>query len=543
MSNFTPGGHYWEKPMADDAQLLRRYVETRSEAAFAELVDRHLGLVYHSALRRLDGDTHRAYDVAQGVFILLAQRAASLSHHPSLAGWLHTTTHFKVADLLRAERRRRRRETAVHLMHEILSEPPREADWDRLRPVLDEVLQELKPVDREAVLLRFFEGRAFAEIGERLAVTEQAAHKRVERALNKLRDRLTRRGLTSTTAALATCLGAHATLAAPAGLAAGITSAAVAAPIPTAVLFLSFMSTTKMATTTAVLALGLLAGFTVHEIRASREAEARLHIARLEHDQLAARLRAAEAPVARLKAENAALEQKAAHLRASPTSALSPAQSVFIMEEPDAARQGRALVAQHPELRAALAADLRAQLLQRYGELFARLGLTPAQIDECVRLLSLARSRALGMHVVTLNEERIPGPQLMARFREIVGETGYQQYREVDRAAPASLLTQNLAGSVYFTASPLTKTQAEQFQDLVRGVLSEPTNGKPVSGMWHYFPPAIWDALLSRASAVLDAPQLSALRDLQQQALYLQAQSAASNDYYSKAAPSPAPGK
>jgi hypothetical protein len=79
--------------MTDDAELLRRYAAERSEEAFAELVQRHLNLVYRSALRQLGGDAHRAEDVAQSVFALLAHKAASLSGHPNLAGWLYTTTH------------------------------------------------------------------------------------------------------------------------------------------------------------------------------------------------------------------------------------------------------------------------------------------------------------------------------------------------------------------------------------------------------------------------------------------------------------------
>src|SRR5687767_6856775 len=109
--------------MADDAQLLRQYVGTGAESAFAELVQRHLPLVYHAAARQLGGDDHLAADVAQSVFLLLAARAPELVTHASLAGWLYATTRFKVAETLRDERRRRTRETIAMLMNEPDKDP------------------------------------------------------------------------------------------------------------------------------------------------------------------------------------------------------------------------------------------------------------------------------------------------------------------------------------------------------------------------------------------------------------------------------------
>src|SRR5688572_20239633 len=107
--------------MADDAQLLHEFV-AGSEAAFANLMERHLALVFSSSLRRAGGDAALAEDVTQAVFVLLAQRSRHLWHHPSLAGWLYETAQFKVAEAQRAERRRRIREHAAHLMHQLLTD-------------------------------------------------------------------------------------------------------------------------------------------------------------------------------------------------------------------------------------------------------------------------------------------------------------------------------------------------------------------------------------------------------------------------------------
>src|SRR4051794_31285649 len=117
--------------MNDDATLLERYARNRSEEAFAEVVRRHLTLVYSTALRRTNGDVHRAKDVAQIVFTGLAREAATLSRHPALTGWLYAATRNAAIDLMRAERRRREREEKAHSMEEISSSPEVPADWEQ----------------------------------------------------------------------------------------------------------------------------------------------------------------------------------------------------------------------------------------------------------------------------------------------------------------------------------------------------------------------------------------------------------------------------
>jgi hypothetical protein len=64
MSAFSLAGYY-SLAMILDCELLRRYAETKSEDAFAELVRRHVNLVYSAAMRQVNGDSHLAQDVAQ----------------------------------------------------------------------------------------------------------------------------------------------------------------------------------------------------------------------------------------------------------------------------------------------------------------------------------------------------------------------------------------------------------------------------------------------------------------------------------------------
>ncbi len=241
--------------MTDDAELLRRFAEEKSDAALAELVRRQVDFVYAAALRQTRGNAALAQDVAQVVFIDLARKAAALSRHEVLVGWLHTATRFVAAKAIRAERRREAREQEAVMMNETSRTEEASVDWERLQPVLDEVLGELKERERAAILLRFFEKRPFAEVGAKLSLTETAARSCVERGLEKMRPLLARRGVSSTAAALGLALSGHATAAAPAGLAASITGAALAGTVAgTSGWLASFMSVNKLYTSRAAAA-------------------------------------------------------------------------------------------------------------------------------------------------------------------------------------------------------------------------------------------------------------------------------------------------
>lgn len=214
--------------MMTDDQLLRRFVDEHSEAAFTELVQRHLSLVRATALRRVGGDAHAADDVTQQVFVALARKAAALRGHATLAGWLYTATHHATADWVRREQRRKQRETTASSMHSTEFPADNSADAERLRPLLDDALVTLKPDEREAIVLRFFSGRTFSEIGATLTLSEEAARKRVDRALEKLHATMLRRGVTSTVAALGGALSAASVQPVSAGLATQVAGAALA---------------------------------------------------------------------------------------------------------------------------------------------------------------------------------------------------------------------------------------------------------------------------------------------------------------------------
>jgi RNA polymerase sigma factor (sigma-70 family) len=506
--------------MIDDATLLHRYAEARAEDVFGELVRRHLGGVYSTALRRVGGDTHLAEDVAQVVFVELARNAASLVEHPLLTGWLHATTRNAAANVVRTERRRKLREQQTLTITMTLSDGEPEVDWDQVAPVLDDVIDQLNEPDRAAVLLRFVDQRAFAEIGRTLRVSEDAARMRVDRALDKLRALLARRGIRSTSAALGMALASHAVVAAPMGLAASVTGAAVTAtPLvgaSTAVGILGFMTTTKfLLGSAAVLALAVLLGTTTYE-----RSVARGELAAVERDY-AARLAASaktEASQRAVEQESAAMKVRADEARAAQTAAARRA----AVEEERARRiamwdpvvEGSALMTRHPELKRALIEQRTAQYRSRYAPLFKTLDLSEAQIGELMGLLLNRSSNSFpfgpeSREFKLMLGEGSPPSEIQSRIRALLGEDGYQKYQAFGDAAPARDTASALARILCFSETPLTAEQSNE----MAGIIDRHRVKDASTSRQSYD----WTAIATDAQAILAAGQMSALDTLRTQ--------------------------
>jgi RNA polymerase sigma factor (sigma-70 family) len=294
--------------MNEDAILLRRYVDEGGEIAFTRLVHNHVDLVYSAALRRTGGNPHAAADVAQEVFTALAAQARKLMRHPALSAWLHATTRNIALNHMRSERRRKLRQNTAVVLE---TTQPTEAgpEWERLKPVLDAAIDALPERERAPIVLRLLEGRPFKEIGAALAISEDAARVRTDRAIDKLRAVLTERGIASTAAALSAAVSAHGTVVAPAGLASLLAGKSLAAATGSTGLLATvagFMSA-KIITTALVSALAaFLLGNYVTADRVAPSSDA----------AVAARIRAALAVQAALRADNDRLKTEVDRLSA-----------------------------------------------------------------------------------------------------------------------------------------------------------------------------------------------------------------------------------
>src|SRR5947208_2038952 len=319
-----------------DQQLLRQYVDGGSERAFQSLVQQHVDLVYSTALRRL-GDAGLAEEVTQNVFVALARKAPFLGRDAPLAAWLHKTTLLEARHRLRTElRRKRREETAV-----ALGTTMREEDslLKSLSPVLDEALMELREQDRHAVLLRFFENKSLREVGETLGVGEDAAQKRVAKALERLTHLFRRRGYTVPAATAVSAALQGASQAAPVGLASAAAQTALQGASAASLTGLGFLAAKLMGLTktqTAALCLVVSAAPIAYEWNAVSHAakgkqnrqieltELRQTLAgyQAERERLEQSLRFGDDSFAQLEAEHARRKQLAGSVPAADDSRL-----------------------------------------------------------------------------------------------------------------------------------------------------------------------------------------------------------------------------
>lgn len=249
-----------EMQTKSDARLLREYAETGGESAFAEIVTRHTDLVYSAALRQV-ASSDLACDVAQNVFTSLARGAwtlaGKLNPDASLAGWLCRCTRNLALNLRRDDFRRQSRERQA--MNDLLATSEAAPDWGRLRPLLDEAMSELSDPDHDALVLRYFQNQDLRAVGIALGISDDAAQKRVSRAVERLRELFAKRGVSVGEAGLVAVISANAVQAAPAGLAltisGGVAVAGTAAATTTAqIVAMTTLQKVLITTTVAVLA-------------------------------------------------------------------------------------------------------------------------------------------------------------------------------------------------------------------------------------------------------------------------------------------------
>jgi RNA polymerase sigma factor (sigma-70 family) len=295
-----------------DQQLLCDYTGHRSEAAFAELVRRHVDFVYSAALRMVR-DAHLAEDVTQGAFVALARNARQLTDRPILSGWLHRTAQNLAANTVRSDVRRRAREQEAAAMNELLAAEP-EAAWEHIAPHLDAALGELSESDCDALLLRYFEHKSAREMAQTLGTSEDAAQKRVSRAVERLREFFAKRGVTVTASGLVVVIAANAVQAAPVGLAATISAAAVlagtAVSTSTVIAATKIIAMTTLQKTIITAALAAAVGTGIYEARQTATLRSQVQILQQQQAPLTEQL-------TQLKTENERLSNEVVQARDS----------------------------------------------------------------------------------------------------------------------------------------------------------------------------------------------------------------------------------
>jgi RNA polymerase sigma factor (sigma-70 family) len=309
------GGVIFVDMTANDLELLRQFAHEASQEAFTTLVNRHLGLVYSAALRQVRSP-QLAQEVSQSVFTNLARNAAKLRPDTILTAWLYRVTRHTAIDVVRREARRQAREQISLQMSE-MNDPA--ADWTHIEPLLDEAMESLEEADRTAILLRYFENKSLREVGQALGASEDAAQKRVNRAVERLREFFSKRRVTLGVGGLAALVSANAIQAAPGALAGTIAVGAMlaartlstsSAVITTKTIAIA-MTTTQKALIALFITGAVAAGF--YQLRQSARLREQAQALQQEHaqlDDLTRQRDSAKAEAARIRAENDALKKR-----------------------------------------------------------------------------------------------------------------------------------------------------------------------------------------------------------------------------------------
>jgi RNA polymerase sigma factor (sigma-70 family) len=487
------------KMETSDWNLLRQYAERHSQEAFAALVSRHVNLVYSVALR-LVRSPQLAEDVSQSVFTDLARQAPRLAADTILTAWLYQVARRTAIDVIRHESRRQLREQVAH---ELTAMNATAADWTHVEPLLDEAMHALDDTDRTAVLLRYFENKSLRELGETLGTSEDAAQKRVSRAVERLREFFAKRGLAIGAGGLAVAISANAVQAAPAGLATAISSAATLAGTTVATTTITkaiAMTTLQKTLITAVIAVTVSAGaYEAHQasslrdqaqtlqdqIQALQQQQAPLNeqIQRLQHEgedvttQLAA-----------LQRENEQLKsgQKLAGLSGSSGEAgTSQQQSMLSGNRTSSPSTGLAQMMNDPKMKEYLHQVQLDKIKDRYGPLFQELKLSPEDTDKFTQLIGdewlkgsdMASSLTQGSAdpVTTRQAMADTHKEIEGQLQSLLGPAGYAQYTEFNQEFPAQTTVKLL--NTQLGDNPLTDDQSARLLQIVNAEPYESTHG------------------------------------------------------------------
>jgi RNA polymerase sigma factor (sigma-70 family) len=522
-----------------DLELLNRYARDGVESAFSEIVRRHVNLVYSAALRQVRSP-QLAEEVAQSVFTDLARNAKRLAPDTILTAWLYQVTRRTAIDVVRRESRRQLREqiaTEMNLMNATAE------DWTQIEPLLDEAMEALDATDRTAVLLRYFENQSFREVGEKLGTTDDAAQKRVSRAVDRLREFFSKRGVAVGASGLAAVISANAVQAAPTGLALTISTAstigatsAVAATTATVTKVIAMTTLQKSLIATAIV---VAAGTGIYQARQTsqlrqanevleeKRADLALQNESLQREREDASNRLALASASAPKPENSSEVLK---LRGQVGTLRQTISSISATNTP---KSGIAKMMSDPAMRDYIHQVQAKMIKERYEPLFKELKLTPENAEKFTQLIgdiwAKGTDAASGGSEATVQNVKEAVEKANQELQSMLGETGLARYNEYNMEIPARTTLKLLDGRL--GDNHLTDDQTAQLVGVVMKEPFELTHG--ISGDWdnaYFGSQADFDEhfqkvqesqqrILQQAAGFLNSNQLSALGAVQADSL------------------------
>ena len=425
--------------------------------------------------------------MTQQVFTEVARQAKRLARHPALVGWLYTTTRLMALRMHRTEQRRQAREQEANMMNQLLHDDSPPADWNRLRPVIEDAMHELDDEDRHAVLLRFFQNKSLNEVGAALNLTENAARMRVDRALDKLRGKLARHGITTTAAALAAVVAANAVQAAPAGLVATISAAAIAGSAVQASTLIAATKTIAMTTlqkTIVAAALAAAVGTGIYAVHQGAQLRGQIQSLQEQQAPLTAQIQQLQQERDQASNQLAGLRDENARLKSgsNTTELLKLRGQVGTLRQRAAANEAKSnppasgldKMMSDPAMKEFIRQAQKDKIQSMYADLFKELKLTPDQTDQFLNLLCDHAAK-------TLSQLTSPGTPdqsgadanatLGSQLQALLGDAGMARFKEYSDEIPARTTVTMLNGQL--GDNPLS---AEQSAQLLQVVKAEPTD-------------------------------------------------------------------
>jgi RNA polymerase sigma factor (sigma-70 family) len=443
-------------------QFIREPAGRAGQDAFTALVERHLNLVYSAALRQVRSP-QLAEEISQTVFTQLAQHAGSLKPGTILAAWLHQVTHHAAIDVIRREGRRQAREQIASEMSRLMDDNP--VDWTVIEPLLDEAVQSLDETDRAAIIMRFFENKSLREVGEALGTSDDAAQKRVSRALERLREDFGRRKIAAAAAGLAAVISAHAVQAAPTGLSTTIASGSFAAAVPVSATLTAakiIAMTTLQKVTVGVVLVGAAAtiAYQQHHVSQLQQQNETLTTQMAADKTLIQQVEELKRERDSVTNELASLREENATLKKHPSEVLKLRGEVGVLQDQKAKLGATAAINKMtatPEARQLLHDQQKAGMGVVYNTLARRLKLSPDQAEKLNDVLADYVMRNVDQVTTALRDKPTPD-QLNQMFaaetatlnqnvQELVGPDGLTKFEDYNKNLLSSLTVEQFSGS------------------------------------------------------------------------------------------------